>query len=119
MEKMLLKMARQLNAMDEASLMGFWEKYTQKVKSFDASRDWEEAALVLSLIEALHLKNQLFNTQWKLHHPEPPHLSHGPSDIFSAEENRWGGPSSIKESKKQKKTGARALIHAFHPRTEK
>ena len=44
MEKMLLKMARQLNAMDEASLMALWNKYMQRVQNFDASREWEEAA---------------------------------------------------------------------------
>ena len=64
MEKMLLKMARQLNAMDEASLMALWNKYMQRVQDFDASREWEEATIVLSLIQAKHWKNQLFNVQW-------------------------------------------------------
>ena len=38
MENMLLKMARQLNAMDEASLMALWNKYLQRVQDFDGSR---------------------------------------------------------------------------------
>ena len=62
---MLLKMARQLNAMDEASLMALWNKYLQRVQDFDASREWEEAAIVLSLLQAVRGKNQLFNTKWE------------------------------------------------------
>ena len=65
MEKMLLKMARQLNAMDEASLMALWNKYMQRVQDFDASREWEEAVIVLSLIQAVRGKNQLFNVKWE------------------------------------------------------
>ncbi len=61
MERMLLKMARQLNAYDEASLMSLWEKYATVVENFEPSQRWEEAALVFSLIQSVRLKNQLFN----------------------------------------------------------
>ncbi len=61
MERMLLKMARQLNAYDEASLMSLWEKYAAQAESFEPSQRWEEAVLVFGLIQAVHLKNQLFN----------------------------------------------------------
>ena len=61
MEQMLQKMARQLNAYDEASLMALWEKYAALVENFEPTKRWEEAALVFSLIQAVHLKNQLFN----------------------------------------------------------
>ena len=64
MEHVLLKMARQLDALDEASLMGLWEKYAQIVNHFEPSQRWQEAVLVLSLIQAKHWKNQLFNVQW-------------------------------------------------------
>lgn len=64
MEHMLLKMARQLDALDEASLMALWEKYAQIVNRFEPSQRWQEAVLVLSLIQAKHWKNQLFNVQW-------------------------------------------------------
>lgn len=64
MEKALIKMARQLCAYDEASLMAMWEKYAAIVKEFEPSRKWEEAALVLGLIQALRWKNQLFNYRW-------------------------------------------------------
>lgn len=64
MEQQLLKLARQLDAFDEASLMALWERYAAIVDRFEPSRRWEEAALVLSLIQAKRWKNQLFNHQW-------------------------------------------------------
>ena len=64
MEKILLKLARQLNAYDEASLMSLWEKYAQQVQRFEPTKRWEEASLVLGMIQALRWKNQLFNYHW-------------------------------------------------------
>ena len=61
MERMLLKMAHQLNAYDEASLMSLWDKYAEIVDGFEPSKRWEEAALVFSLVQAVRWKNQLFN----------------------------------------------------------
>ncbi|MBQ9407373.1 MAG: hypothetical protein IJU37_11645 [Desulfovibrio sp.] len=64
MEKMLLRLARQLDGIDEASLMALWSKYATTVSRFEPTKAWEEAALVFSLIQAKHWKNQLFNYQW-------------------------------------------------------
>ncbi len=64
MEQLLLKMARQLDALDEASLMSLWDDYANKVNRFEPTQRWQEAALVLSLIQAKRWKNQLFNYQW-------------------------------------------------------
>ncbi len=64
MEKVLQKLARQLNAFDEASLMSLWEKYAQQVQHFEPTKRWEEAVLVFGLIQSLRLKNQLFNYNW-------------------------------------------------------
>ena len=64
MEQMLLRLARQLDALDESSLMALWEKYAAIVAQFEPSRRWEEAALVLSFIQAKRWKNQLFNYHW-------------------------------------------------------
>lgn len=61
MERMLQKIARQLNGMDEASLMALWPQYLQRVQEFDGSQEWEEAAILLSLLQAVRGKNQLFN----------------------------------------------------------
>lgn len=61
MERMLQKMARQLNAYDEASLIALWDKYATIVERFEPTKRWEEAAIVFSLIQSVRLKNQLFN----------------------------------------------------------
>lgn len=65
MEKMLLKLARQLDSLDEASLMALWSKYATITSHFEPTKRWEEACLVLSLIQAKRWKNQLFNYAWK------------------------------------------------------
>ena len=112
MENMLLKMARQLNAMDEASLMALWNKYMQRVQNFDASREWEEATIVLSLIQSVRAKNQLFNTKWE----EREALRHSPV----REENPDGmspwrrfPPAGEKPDSRPKR---KATVHQFHPR---
>ncbi len=64
MEKALLKLARQINAFDEASLMSLWEKYSEKVRHFEPTKRWEESVLVFNLIQSTRLKNQLFNYNW-------------------------------------------------------
>lgn len=64
LEKALLKIARQINSYDEASLMDLWERYAEKVRRFEPNRNWEEAAIVLSIIQGMRLKNQLFNHNW-------------------------------------------------------
>lgn len=64
MEQLLIKLARQLDGMDEASLMSLWDKYAATVNRFEPSRRWEEAALIFSLIQAKRWKNQLFNYHW-------------------------------------------------------
>lgn len=64
LEKALLKLARQINAYDEASLMSLWEKYAEKVRHFEPTKRWEESVLVFNLIQSTRLKNQLFNYNW-------------------------------------------------------
>ena len=111
MEKMLLKMARQLNAMDEASLMALWNKYMQRVQDFDASREWEEATIVLSLIQAVRAKNQLFNTRWE----EREALRHSPAPEGNGDDMRpWRRfpPSGAEPESRPKR---KATVHQFHP----
>lgn len=62
---MLLKLARQLDALDEASLMALWSKYATLTSRFEPTKRWEEACIVFSLIQAKHWKNQLFNYSWQ------------------------------------------------------
>jgi len=59
-----LKLARQLRAFDEASLMALWDKYAEAVARFEPSQRWEEAVLVLAMIQGMRFKNQLFNHYW-------------------------------------------------------
>lgn len=61
LENALLKLARQLVAFDEASLMDLWDRYAEAVRQFEPSRRWEEDALIFGLIQAVRMKNQLFN----------------------------------------------------------
>lgn len=61
LENALLKLARQLVAFDEASLMDLWERYAEGVRQFEPTRRWEETALVFGLIQSVRMKNQLFN----------------------------------------------------------
>lgn len=73
MERALLKIAKQINAYDEASLMDLWEKYAEIVRRFEPTKRWEEAALLFGVIQAMRLKNQLFNYNWALsRRPEEP-----------------------------------------------
>lgn len=70
MEKALLKLAGQIVAYDEASLMDLWEKYAEEVRQFEPTRRWEESALVFGVIQAVRMKNQLFN--YNLHASRQP-----------------------------------------------
>lgn len=63
MERILLKMAAQLNALDEASLMALWERFAEQVENFEPTKRWEEHVLAFGMIQTLHMKNQLFNHQ--------------------------------------------------------
>lgn len=64
MEKVLQKLAEQLDSLDEASLTALWTKYAQECAVFAPSRRWETATLILCLIQAKRMKNQLFNHYW-------------------------------------------------------
>ncbi|MEF2145385.1 MAG: hypothetical protein V3573_08070 [Desulfovibrionaceae bacterium] len=60
-EKALLKIAKQINSYDEASLMSLWERFAERVNRFDPTAEWEEAAMSLAIIQGMRMKNQLFN----------------------------------------------------------
>ena len=112
MEKMLLKMARQLNAMDEASLMGLWNRYVERVQHLDASLEWEEAAIVLSLLEAVRGKNMLFNTRWA----ERESAKHASATQRHENMRPWQrmAPESDQE-KERVRPKPRAKVHQFRP----
>ncbi len=61
MEKALERLAEQILAFDEASLSGLREKYRLRIDQFDGTKDWERAVIIYSIINAVSLKNTLFN----------------------------------------------------------
>ncbi|WP_147821009.1 hypothetical protein [Salidesulfovibrio onnuriiensis] len=72
LEKAIVKLAKQLNAYDEASLMSLWEKYAEQVRRFEPTKRWEESVLVFNMIQSMRFKNQLFNYNWaQSREPEP------------------------------------------------
>ena len=61
MEKALEKLAEQILSFDEASLANLKEKYRLKIEHFDGTKDWEKAVIIYCMINAVNMKNTLFN----------------------------------------------------------
>ena len=61
MEKALEKLAEQILSFDEASLTNLREKYRLRIENFDGTKDWEKAVIIYSIINAVSMKNTLFN----------------------------------------------------------
>jgi hypothetical protein len=61
MEKALEKLAEQILSFDEASLSNLREKYLLKIEHFDGTKDWEKSVIIYCIINAVSLKNTLFN----------------------------------------------------------
>ena len=61
MEKALEKLAEQILSFDEASLVRFREKYRLRIEHFDGTKDWEKAVVIFCIINAVSMKNALFN----------------------------------------------------------
>ncbi len=61
MEKALEKLAEQVLAFDEASLAALRDKYRQRIEDFDGTKDWEKAVIAFCMINAVSMKNALFN----------------------------------------------------------
>lgn len=64
MERILEKLADKLLSLDEASLVALWNKYYKQVQRFEPSKRWERSVIILSMIQAVRWKNQLFNLKW-------------------------------------------------------
>jgi len=60
-EKALEKLAEQILSFDEASLASLREKYRLRIEHFDGTKDWEKAVIIYCIINAVSLKNTLFN----------------------------------------------------------
>ncbi len=61
MEKALERLAEQILAFDEASLVNLREKYRLRMENFDGTKEWEKSVIIYCLINAVCLKNTLFN----------------------------------------------------------
>ncbi len=61
MEKALEKLAEQILSFDEASLASLREKYRLKIEQFDGTKTWEKAVIIYCIINAVSMKNTLFN----------------------------------------------------------
>lgn len=62
-ETSLEKMAENILALDEASLTGLWEKYKRKMEHFESSKEWEKSVIIFFIINAVRVKNKIFNEQ--------------------------------------------------------
>lgn len=61
MEKALERLAEQIISFDEASLVNLREKYRLRIEHFDGTKDWEKAVIIYCIINAVSMKNNLFN----------------------------------------------------------
>ena len=61
MKKALDRLAEQILGFDEASLANLREKYRMRIENFDGTRDWERAVIIYCIINAVSMKNALFN----------------------------------------------------------
>ena len=61
LEKALEKLAEQVLSFDEASLVHLREKYRAKIEHFDGTKDWEKSVIIFCIINAVSMKNALFN----------------------------------------------------------
>ena len=109
MDKLLRKLAEKLNTLDEASLMSLWEKYYDQVKVFSPSKKWEEDVLILSMIQSVRWKNQLFNHLWA-----KPKKTATPENIEDKNEPQKSSVRPIRRDK-VKKTGK---VLSFRPRQD-
>jgi len=56
-----MRLAVQILSFDEASLAHLREKYRLRIEHFDGTKDWERAVIIYYIINAVSLKNTLFN----------------------------------------------------------
>jgi hypothetical protein len=72
LEKALEGIAERILSLDEASLTGLWGKYKERMEQFDTSREWERAVIAFFIINAVRVKNQIFNEQLQKQRSQQP-----------------------------------------------
>jgi len=63
LDSSLDKIAEKILSLDEASLSGLWEKYKNQMEHFETSKEWEKSVIIFFIINAVRVKNQIFNEQ--------------------------------------------------------
>ena len=63
LEITLNKIAEKILHLDEASLVNLWGKYKEKMEHFDTSKEWEKSVIIFFIINAVRIKNHIFNEQ--------------------------------------------------------
>jgi len=72
LETALNGIADRILALDEASLASLGEKYKKRMEKFDPSKEWERSVIIFFIINAVRVKNQLFNEQLLQQQKQPP-----------------------------------------------
>ena len=62
-ENSLNKIAENILYLDEASLGALWDKYKAKMEQFSFTPEWEKSVIIFSIINAVRVKNAVFNEQ--------------------------------------------------------
>ena len=62
-ENSLDKIAENILYLDEASLSTLWDQYKTKMEQFSFTPEWEKSVIVFSIINAVRVKNAIFNEQ--------------------------------------------------------
>jgi hypothetical protein len=83
LEKALDKIADSILAFDEASLNSLWNKYKERMEVFDTTREWEKSVIIFFIINAVRVKNHIFNEQITLHRDKKIKRSQHPSRTAS------------------------------------
>ena len=61
LENALDKIAEQIIALDEASLTQLRKLYLDRFFRFEPTKEWEKAVIIFCIINAVSMKNTLFN----------------------------------------------------------
>jgi hypothetical protein len=61
LESALDKMAENILSLDEASLASLWEKYKTRMEHFETTKEWEKSVIIFFIINAVRVKNHIFN----------------------------------------------------------
>lgn len=61
MEKTLEQIADKIMCLDEASLTRLLPEYKKQMETFEPTEEWEKSVIIFFIINAVRVKNTLFN----------------------------------------------------------